>query len=148
MREERDITYKEKGCWSSHQEHSTDSANQKCRNSFLRPDVPALMAFSSAARILGLLFSAVFLHPYTGGGRTGKRDKAENDTGATILTEKSFLPQYSTEASYFWMQAPNITFWAQNPLKETKPRTGKFMIEHPQSEWTWTENTIQWWEWV
>ena len=91
MREERDIIYKERGHWSSHQEHSTDSANQKRRNSFLRPEVPALMAFSSAARMVGLLFSAVCFQSYTGGGRTGKRDKAENDTGATSYPQGESL---------------------------------------------------------
>lgn len=101
MKEERDIIYKERGPWSSHQERSTESANQKRRNSFLRPDVPALMAFSSAARILGLLSSTVFLQPCAGGGRTGKRDKAENDAGAAILREESFLPQCSAQGRYF-----------------------------------------------
>ena len=140
--------YKERGHWSSHQELSTESADQKHRLCFLGPDVPALMVFSSAARISGLLFSAAFLQPYAGGGRTAKRDKAASNTGATILGEKSFLPQYRAQGSYFWVQAPNITFWAQNPLKETKPRTGESVIEHPQSEWTWTENMIQRWEQV
>lgn len=108
------------GCWSSHQEHRTATANQKCRNSFLRPHIPALMAFSSWARILGLLFSA-FSSATKVVEEQGKGTKQRTiQELPTIHREKSFLPQCSIQESYVWVQAPNIMFWAQNPLKETK----------------------------
>lgn len=98
MRGERDIIYKERGCWSSYQEDRTDTASQKWRNSFLRPEIPALMGFITAARILSLHFSAVFLQPLTGQGK-GKRQGMIQELPA-ILRDKSFLAQPSAQGSY------------------------------------------------
>lgn len=129
MRGERDIIYKERGCWSSYQEDRTDTASQKWRNSFLRPEIPALMGFITAARILSLHFSAVFLQPLTGQGKGREWYRSYQPFSEINPFYRNLVLKGATLDSKLW-----TTSWAQNPLKEMKNKDWK-IHDRSSSEW-------------